>query len=71
VLRRVEAEIRKQGGERAVIWTDMLECTGSRRVYVPAMSELNALGLLDVERFPKRLAALLLLVNFLRQVRSL
>ena len=31
----------------------MLECCGSRRVYLPAMSELQALGLIDVERFPK------------------
>jgi hypothetical protein len=28
--------------------------TGSRRVWVPAMSELQGLGLFDVERLPKK-----------------
>ena len=53
VLHLVESEIARQGG-RAVIYADMLEICGSRRVYVPAMSELHALGLLDVQREPKR-----------------
>ena len=55
ILRLVEDEIgRRQDGGRAVIWCDQLEKIGSRRVYQQAMSELNALGLLDVERLQKR-----------------
>jgi hypothetical protein len=54
VLRLVEAEIVRQGGGRAVVYYDQLECCGSRRAYVPAMSELQCLGLIDVERYQKK-----------------
>jgi len=37
-----------------VVYYDQLECCGSRRDYVPAMSELQCLGLIDVERYQKK-----------------
>ena len=54
VLRLIESEIARQGGDVATIYTDQLEVCGSRRVHVPAMSELHALGLAEIVRFPKR-----------------
>jgi hypothetical protein len=54
VLRLVEAEISRQGGGVATIYTDQLEICGSRRTYRPAMAELHALGLIEVTRHPKR-----------------
>ena len=54
VDRLVESEIVRQGDGTAIIYIDQLELCGSRRVYVPALSELHALGLLDVTRHPKR-----------------
>jgi hypothetical protein len=53
VDRLIQAEIARQGG-CAVVYTDQLECCGSRRTYVPAMAELHALGLIEVTRHPKR-----------------
>ena len=49
MLAFVITEVERQGG-RATVYTDMLEPYGSKRVFVPAMAELHALGLLDVER---------------------
>ena len=37
-----------------MIFNDRLEMIGSRRVYVPGLSELHGLGLLDAERHPKQ-----------------
>jgi hypothetical protein len=54
VLRLVESEIAQQGGGSAVIWNDMLEHCGSRRVYLPALCELAGLGFITVERYPKK-----------------
>lgn len=53
VLRLIDAEIERQGG-CAVVGNDQLEFCGSRRVFRPAMAELHALGLAEVERYPKR-----------------
>ena len=40
-------------GRPTIIYNDQLEMIGSRRIYLPGMSELHTLGLLDVERFSK------------------
>src|SRR5258705_13992101 len=53
VLRLVESEITRQGG-CATIYTDQFEHCGSRRVYRPALAEIHALGLAELERYPKR-----------------
>ena len=38
-----------------MIFNDQLETVGSRRrVYLPGLSELTGLGLIDWQRFPKR-----------------
>jgi hypothetical protein len=55
VDRLIQSEIERQGGA-ATIYNDHLELCGSRRVWRPAMSELHALGLVEVVRFPKRYA---------------
>ena len=55
VLRLIESEIARQGG-CAVIFNDQLELCGSRRVWRPAMSELHALGLVEIVRYPKKYA---------------
>ena len=47
-------EITQGGGGRVEIFNDLLEMIGSRRVYLPGLAELWDLGLLEVERFPKR-----------------
>jgi hypothetical protein len=54
LLRFVESEIARHGGGRVTIFNDQLEMIGSRRVYLPGLHELAALGLITVERFPKR-----------------
>jgi hypothetical protein len=54
VLRLVEAEIARQGGGVATIYTDQFELCGSRRVYRPALAEIHALGLAEITRQPKR-----------------
>jgi hypothetical protein len=51
VLRLIEFEVVRQGG-CAVIGNDELELCGSRRVWRPALAELDALGLAEVTRFP-------------------
>ena len=50
--RLITSEIARQGG-CAIVHNDVLELCGSRRVYRPALSELHALGLLEVERYPE------------------
>ena len=52
VLRMVEAELSRQGGGVATVYTDQIELCGSRRVWRPAMAEIHALGLAEIERFP-------------------
>jgi hypothetical protein len=54
VLRLIEAEIARQGGGVATIYTDQFELCGGRRVYRPALAEIHALGLAEIERHPKR-----------------
>lgn len=54
VLRLIESEITRQGGHVATIYADQLEITGSRRVWRPALAEIGALGLAEVERRPKK-----------------
>ena len=49
VDRLIQSEIERQGGA-ATIYNDHLELCGSRRVLRPAMSELHALGLVEVVR---------------------
>jgi hypothetical protein len=36
------------------IYPDQFAVVGSIRIIVPGLDELNALGLLDVQRYPKR-----------------
>jgi hypothetical protein len=49
----IETEIARQGGS-ATIYPDQFRVVGSLRIIVPGLDELNGLGLLDVQRFPKR-----------------
>lgn len=50
----IEGEIARQGGGRITIYADQFAVVGSIRVVLPGLSELHALGLIDVTRFPKR-----------------
>ncbi|WP_156928436.1 hypothetical protein [Bradyrhizobium sp. th.b2] len=50
----IEQEIARQGDGSAVIYADQFRVVGSIRIIVPGLDELNALGLLDVQRYPKR-----------------
>jgi hypothetical protein len=50
----IETEIARQGGGSATIYPDQFRVVGSIRIIVPGLDELNALGLLDVLRYPKR-----------------
>ena len=54
LLRFIEMEIQRQGGGRVLIFNDQFEMIGSRKVYVPGLSELHSLGLLSVARHPKQ-----------------
>jgi hypothetical protein len=54
LLRFVETEIARGGGGRVVIFDDQFAVVGSIRVVLPGIAELKGLGLLDVERHPKR-----------------
>jgi hypothetical protein len=53
VDRLIQSEIARQHG-CAVIFNDMFEVCGSLRVWRPALAEIHALGLAEIERFPKR-----------------
>jgi hypothetical protein len=45
----------QSGGPVVTLWNDQLEAViGSRRVFVPGLHELHALGLVVVKRLPKR-----------------
>lgn len=50
----IEGEIARQGGNPVTIYADQFAVVGSIRVVLPGLSELHALGLLDVERLQKR-----------------
>jgi hypothetical protein len=50
----VEQEITRGGGGSATIYPDQFRVVGSIRIIVPGLDELNGLGLLDVQRYPKR-----------------
>ena len=50
----IEQEIARGGGGAVTIYADQFAVVGSIRVIVPGLAELHALGLIDVERFPKR-----------------
>ncbi len=50
----IEGEIARQGGGAVTIYPDQFAVVGSIRVVLPGLVELNALGLLDVKRHPKR-----------------
>ena len=45
----------QSGGPVVTIWNDQFEAVvGSRRVYLPGLHELSALGLIEARRLPKR-----------------
>jgi hypothetical protein len=50
----IEGEIARAGGGTVTIYADQFAVVGSIRVVLPGLSELHALGLIDVERFQKR-----------------
>jgi hypothetical protein len=50
----VETEIARQGGGAATIFADQFAVVGSVRVILPGLSELQGMGLIDVERHPKK-----------------
>ena len=54
LLTFIEDEIAREGGGNAKIYTDQLEAVCSLKTALPALSELNALGLLRVARYQKR-----------------
>jgi hypothetical protein len=50
----IEGEIARAGGGSVTIYADQFAVVGSIRVVLPGLSELHALGLIDVERSQKR-----------------
>ena len=50
----IEGEIARQGGGRVTIYADQFAVVGSIKVVLPGLSELHALGLIDVKRHTKR-----------------
>jgi hypothetical protein len=50
----VEQEIARNGGKPVTIYNDQFNVVGSIKVVLPGPSELHALGLIEVTRFPKR-----------------
>jgi hypothetical protein len=50
----INGEIARCGGGSVSIHNDQLAVVGSFTVVLPGLSELHALGLLDVTRYPKR-----------------
>src|SRR5262249_33487182 len=54
LLRYCETKISENNGEPATIYNDEFEIwIGTRLVFLPALCELDRLGLLTVQRFPK------------------
>jgi hypothetical protein len=54
LLAFVEREIERNGGGEVRLYSDELEMIGSRRIVLPSLSELNALGFLRVTRYQKQ-----------------
>jgi hypothetical protein len=50
----IEGEIARQGGGRVTIYADQFAVVGSIKVVLPGLSELHALGLIDVKRHTQR-----------------
>ena len=50
----IEGEIARQGGGAVTIHPDQFAAVASIKIVLPGLAELNALGLLDVKRHPKR-----------------
>ena len=54
LLRFIDTEVARNGGA-ITLYNDQFEIVGSlTRVVLPGLAELHALGLIDVERYPKR-----------------
>ena len=54
LLRFIEYEIARNGGRPVMLYNDQFAVVGSVRVIPPGLSELHALGLIEVTRYPKR-----------------
>jgi hypothetical protein len=54
LLQFIDGEIARCGGGSVSIHNDKFAVVGSITVVLPGLSELHALGLLDVTRYPKR-----------------
>jgi hypothetical protein len=54
LLRFIEMEIERQGGAAVSIYSDQFAVVGSIRVVRPGLPELQELGFIDWQRFPKR-----------------
>ena len=50
----IEGEIARCGGRSVSIHNDQFAAVGPVKVVLPGLSELRALGLIDVMRFPRR-----------------
>ena len=50
----IEGEIARSGCGRAMLYNDQFAAVGSIKVVLPGLSELHALGLIEVTRFPKQ-----------------
>ena len=54
LLMFIETEIARSDGGSVTLYMDQFEVVGSRNVVLPGLSELHALGLIEVTRLPKR-----------------
>ena len=54
LLMFIEQEIARNGGRPVMLYNDQFAVVGSVRVIPPGLSELHALGLIEVTRYPKR-----------------
>jgi hypothetical protein len=54
LLMFIETEIARSGGGSVTLYMDQFEVVGSRSLVLPGLSELHALGLIEVTRLPKR-----------------
>jgi hypothetical protein len=54
LLMFIEQEIAHSCGGSVTLYNDQFAVVGSVKVVLPGLSELHALGLIDVTRFPKR-----------------
>ena len=53
LLMFLEAEMARNGGQQVKVWNDTLVMIGSRRVTLPGLAELQALGWIELSRHPK------------------